>query len=332
MAYNVNYPIIYNIGNNGQNYRDYTIVTGGQTVYTGRIYFKSESESSVAIDIAPICKDYIDVLYEDIVYPGTASVQALPADGLIQSVNIFTVTPAGGTGESFTVVYNYNTDYITETSGTDILNEPVVLEADPRQYLFMGSYSSGSVTFSYSTDTGLSGSSSGSSDQIQLYALNLNSLNLDNAKSITLKAGDQEFKYRIMPECKSRFALYYVNKYGGFDAALFSGHAIENWNPQRVDVRLYNDRANRRDWEQKRLLSEIDKGYELNTGIFLDDMPARAIDNLIYSPKVFIHDLESGTITSCLITDSSYETRDYRGDRLFNYTVNVKESQKQIRR
>lgn len=220
--------------------------------------------------------------------------------GIVEnSVKTFNVSPGG----AFTVAYGYNTDYILEiASGTNI-NHPTTDYVDPRQLI-------GTSTL---TDSGISVSQS----------------NPSGAVGSKITVGEYEFE--IVQECKNRYALYYVNKDGGIDYLLCHGRVNDRWSTSRIDARLYNDRTRRETFENTRIYQDVTKQYTLNTGV-ISDKRANNIDHLIYSPKIWIHDLENNTITACLVDDQNYSVKTFRNDTLVSYEINISESQYYRRR
>lgn len=324
MLYNVCYPIEFTLQSDGQDYKDYLISIGSDNIFSGRIYFRSDSET---IDISEVCREYMSVRYEDITYFQTG-IQTLPTYEKTNSVITFTVS-SGSTSINYNVIYNYNTDYILESPDSGILNNPLCFEVDERQLLFLSGH--GAIPYSYSVSGGSSGNAIGTGNSIQLYQVNLNNLSLTDGQIITMTSTGVSYQYKVINSCSNRFCIYYVNKAGGLDFMLCSGRDTENWNPARIDAKLFDDRKNRLYFQQTRIYQEIDKQYELNTGL-LNYGYGLDIDELINSPKCFIHDLDNSTITSCLITDTSYRIKQLPYDTLIQYTFNVKESQKQIRK
>lgn len=215
------------------------------------------------------------------------------------SVKSFTINPGG----AFTVCYGYNTDYILDIPAGTNLNHPATGYVDPRQLIGTSTMSNSGISVAHSRPTGSVGT--------------------------TIIIGGNEFT--IVPECRNRYALYYVNKDGGIDYLLVHGKTTDRWDTTRIDARLYNDRTNRRTFENTRIYQDVTKSYTLNTSYINDDQAAN-IDHLIYSPKVWIHDLDNNTITACLIEDSAYTIKSFRNDTLVAYDINVSESQLYRRR
>lgn len=339
MSYSCHYPIIVNLSASGVQEGEpieYTIYKGSTLVYKGRVYTQSSDQTSVEIDISDICREYLNVFYENIIFlsPGVFNVQSLPTIDNISSMDTFSVrNEEGGIISEFQVMYNYNTDYISEYPNIGGINEPVLLEADTRQLITLTGYNNEREnTFSYQINDNAPVTIPGELvNAFQVAILKINSFSLSEGDKLTVTANGQSHTYTIVPECRNRFALYYVNKNGGLDSILCRGKHVESFNSSRTDVRLYDNRLSRQDFQNKRIYQNIDKKYQLNTSL-IDDESAKKIDHLIYSPKVWIHDLEKDTITSCLIDDNAYSVKSFRNDRLVTYQFSVTESQQYIRR
>lgn len=337
MVYNCGYPVNHTFLTNGVGSISYDILIGTQIVYSGEILPFDPTATTVTIDISAVCRAYLETFYEDINFAGITSA-LVPVHGLKSTVITFLVSSVNNTAGDdvtqvpYTVIYDYNTDYIITRDDVGNRNNPLLLEADPRQYLFIGGYAAtGSTSYSWAKNSGAGTTFNSLGTRYQVLAVRLNSegVNAQEGDTITLaqSGGLARFEYKVIKPCRNRFALYYVNKMGGLDSLLCSGRYIKRWNPDRTDVRLYDDRTSRRDFQQTRLYQEIAHRWELNTG-WLDDDKAENIDELINTPKCWIHDLEQDTITSCLIVNTGYDaTRFNLNDIPAQYTINVEESQ-----
>lgn len=214
------------------------------------------------------------------------------------AVGIFAVN-----GTSYQICYNYNTDYILDIPTGTVLNEPLTDYVDTRQYIGVSTLTGSGITASHTKPSGAIGE--------------------------TITIGDYEFE--ILPECNSRYALYYVNKNGGLDYLICNGKAIDKYNAKRIDATLYTDQTNSMLFANTHTNQYIYKQYELNTGYISEDR-AQNIDHLIYSPKVWLHNLQDDSITSCLINDNNYSVKRFKNNGLINYTINVTQSQHFIRK
>lgn len=332
MIYSCNYPVIHELNITGINELiDYTVSFGGKPVYNGRVH-PFEDSGTVEIDISEICRNFLEPLYENIInFSGATDLSEVPQTDKLTTIGDFIVSsdnnPDGDA--TYKVAYDYNTDYISELPDSDTLNAFIAYKVDPRQRLYLTAYSNAAMNFTLNINGEQADTKTITSGVFANYGVNLNQFSLNKGDRVSFGTVRD---FEVIAPCQNRFALYYVNKYGGLDSLLFTGRAIEGYNATDTDVKLYNDRLDRRDWEQKRIYREIDKTYQLNTGFIIRRDDSRLIDHLFNSPKVWIHDLEADTITSCLITDRAIQVAEYRYDGLVNYTINVKESQQQIRR
>lgn len=206
-------------------------------------------------------------------------------------------------GTSYQVCYNYNENYIFDISTGMVLNHPTSNYVDPRQYIGTSSLSSTGIVISHSKPSGSVGS--------------------------TITIGGYSFK--VVPECQNRYALYYVNKEGGLDYLLCHGKTVDKYSSDKTEVLLYADHKDRRQFSNRVIHQEVSKSYELNTG-FITDERSENMHHLIVSPKIWIHDLDLNTITSCTINENSVSIKNYNNDRTYSYTFNVTESQEYIRK
>ena len=129
------------------------------------------------------------------------------------------------------------------------------------------------------------------------------------------------------------FAVYYVNKYGGWNSFLFEGlcKRTDNLTDYKYN-RVVNNRTN--NYENNRYMVEINPTYQLNTGWLSDEEAARLASDLLPTSKLYLHNLIDDTIVPAFILDSqaAYKTFETNGRKFVSYTVNIQESQTKIRR
>jgi hypothetical protein len=324
------YPIYHAFNNPGAGSTIYYDISLGQTtLYSGKIV-TFNNDATVQIDIAPIVRGYLHASYTDLIWQKVNPAQVSNA------ALIFRVTSAeSGEDATYTVIYNYNTEYQSIISSSGKSYDPFCFEVDARQLITACVYDISSATVEAQVvliRTGERIKLSIPGGSICYFPFNLRDFTtpLIPGDTVVLELVWGYYRYTVVPQCANRFALYYVNKVGGLDSLLCTGKIVESWEPERTDVQLYNDRSSRRGWEQKRIFQEIKHQWQLNTGFIKPEYLDR-IDNLIYSPEVFLHDLEKDTITTVLITDSSYNVKNRQnGDKPF-YSITVVDSRKQIR-
>lgn len=129
------------------------------------------------------------------------------------------------------------------------------------------------------------------------------------------------------------FAVYYTNKFGGWDSFLFEGlcKRTDNLNEYKYN-RAFNNQTI--DFENNRYLVEVNPSYELNTGWMSDEEAERFAANLIPSTKMYLHNLKEDKIVPAVIKDTQAEYKTFKnnGRKLVSYKVTVEESQTKIRR
>lgn len=333
MALSVNMPIWHTFDNTVANQIDYDVLIGGKVIYSGVILPYNAGDRTVRFDMSVIFRSYLDTFYENIINNNV--ITSMPVVDNIATIQTFIIDSAmnegGGVPVSYTVVYDYNTSYVSDIGNVRYLNDPIENLVDPRQKVFVTGYNlTGAQAYTASVNGAQTSTVTLTSSQFQMYPIVVGDI-ADVGDTLTVAmTGANSNMYKVVAPCRNRFCLYYVNKHGGLDALLTTGRSVESWSPTQTDVRLYNDRGNRLDWEQKRINQDIEHRFTLNTGL-LSNENAKKIDNLIYSPKVFIHDLEENTITSCLITNTSYTVAEHPYD-LVQYTISIKYSQKEFRK
>lgn len=326
MAYSAGYPVIHNLTVPGDSYADYSIDYKGETIYKGRIYARGEAAETVEIDIAPICRDWLDTNYSALLGSAPTPISAeVPTDEMNRNtIGIFSVD-----GTLYPIKYDYSAEYILDVGTSGNLNDPITEEVDRRQYIPISAFNlSGPTDVAWVIGEEAS-TQTASSQNINLMAQNIRAV--EPGTEITATNFGVTHKFKVVDECRNRFVIYYVNKMGGLDALLCSGRRSENWNPDRIDMRLYTDRRDRLKFENTRIYQEIGHLYNLTTP-YLSDEQAEKIDHLINSPKVFIHDFENDAITACLVNTSGLETKLRRQDGLVYYNFQVIRSQPEIRR
>lgn len=138
--------------------------------------------------------------------------------------------------------------------------------------------------------------------------------------------------FQVVTEC-AKYALYYVNAYGGMDCILME------WNSLEADTLTRHTRVveyDNRDISNRGVsnyVNEIDKGFTLHTGWLLGDQGER-MHHLINSTDVYLYDIASEEMIPVTIpaTTCEYKTYKNQGNRLVKYTLQVQVAQERIRR
>lgn len=126
----------------------------------------------------------------------------------------------------------------------------------------------------------------------------------------------------------SRYVLYYVNAYGGWDWFVIQGRAVES---DAVTRREYTRQGSTvtlpgKIVERGRVLlqNQITKHLELHTHFLTDDEASR-MHHLLESQEVYVHDLETDIIHPAIITTTQAPVKTYKneGHRLFSYQIDL---------
>lgn len=136
--------------------------------------------------------------------------------------------------------------------------------------------------------------------------------------------------YSLTDNCRTRYALYYSNRYGGWDSFLIEGKTIRTDRYQNYYTANNYDN-NTIQFGKKVYHNVITTVYELNT-VWLNDKQSETLAfNLLSSNMVYLHDLKEDTIKPVLITntETNYKTFRNQNNKLVNYTITVECSQQQ---
>lgn len=135
-----------------------------------------------------------------------------------------------------------------------------------------------------------------------------------------------------IPSCGD-YALYYLNKFGGWDSFLIEGNVSKSKTVTHHSLsKAFNN--NTLEYENKTYLNEMVTSYVLNTNYLTDEQSINLADNLLTSIQIYLHDLRNDKILPVNITDTKidYKTYQNQGKKMVNYQINIKESQTKIRK
>lgn len=134
--------------------------------------------------------------------------------------------------------------------------------------------------------------------------------------------------YAVSEDCNSKWALYYLNKYGGWDSYLIDGYVSrkDNFVRKNIEVSYNNNTLN---FGSKPFMTQITPTYEIHTGWLNDTESEILATNLFQSTRVFLHNLVTNDITPVVISDADVLHKNHKntGRRLLNYTINAVASQ-----
>lgn len=138
--------------------------------------------------------------------------------------------------------------------------------------------------------------------------------------------------YKVVTDC-AKYALYYVNAYGGWDFFLIEGNTLEADNLKRFTREVEYDNRVISNRGIHNYVNEITKGFTFHTGWLFDDQGER-MHHLINSTDVYLYDIANGDMIPVTIPSTTCEYRTYKnqGNKLVNYTIQVEVAQNRVRR
>lgn len=136
--------------------------------------------------------------------------------------------------------------------------------------------------------------------------------------------------YHIENVCNSKYAVYYLDRNGGWNSYLIEGRVVKKDTYKKYYIDKTYDNTSI-DFGRVVYHNEIITSYELHTGWLKDSESENLAFNLIPSNKIYLHNLEDNTIEPVIINNSdvTYKTFKNQGNKLYNYTLNIECSQKQ---
>lgn len=296
----------------------FRITADGATIYQGVAYPKPGA-SGISIRINDICADFLKNVLPD--FSQTTPTPILSPVFRVQH-------SAGGAWVTLQPVqfindWSYEYDYNPDVMG---MSFPIDGRADRRQYVPV----SASVTTSinYINEDGRRYYD----EDIDPGTTFIDLSSLDPLVFGIDIGNPQTSQYKIIPSCL-RYALYYINAFGGWDAFLIQGNERMSDTYSRKTRQEDYDNNDIRNRGAQNYLTEITRAWTLHTGFMNDDQSGR-MHHILGSTFVYLHDLDTGEILPVLITNTETEHKTYHnnGNRLNQYTIDVELAQTRMRR
>lgn len=138
--------------------------------------------------------------------------------------------------------------------------------------------------------------------------------------------------YRFVDTC-TRYALYYVNAYGGWDTLVMDGTDMERDELTRHEASRVYDNTDRQNRGTVNHVNDVQKSWKLHTGYLTDEQSGR-MHHLLNSVQVYLYDMEEDAFLPVVLTGTSTEYKTYRnqGRRLVSYEIQARLAQDRIRR
>ncbi len=297
----------------------FRIRVGEDVIYTGKAY-KRPGQSYNLIRINDICADYLSH-----VLPSMTD-QAYTAMSLPSFVVQKKPSSSWSTVETVQFYPDWSYDY--GFSGSD-LSDPINGRVDDRMVILFTGKEMSALSASYHRTSGTSTSHSvtlPSTPATGTGAFKANSIS--NVDRITIKSRT----YYPVGSC-FKYALYYVNSYGGWDQFLLEGNDLEADELTRYIREIEYDNNQLVNRGMDNYVSEISKTWTLHSGVLTDDQASR-MHHLINSPLVYLCHISSGDMIPVIMKTNTceYKTFKNQGRRMVEYTLEVELAQNRIRR
>lgn len=286
------------------------------TIYHGKAW-KTPGESSISISINDICANWLSNAFPSLT-EGFFHTDKIYLEFVVQ-----TISAAGIYTEvarvNFINDWSYDQEHNPET---DVLASPINRRIDRRQKLLWTSAGTSAIELELVMADG-----SSSTQTFNIFAKG-------TAVFTPLQWGDVAHviingqQYDIVDTC-SRYVLYYLNAYGGWDSLLIEGAASEEDSLTKHSM----SKPGVYDREKANYLNEIEKKITLHTS-WLSDEQSLKMHHLLNSTDVYLHDLDKNVILPVILDNSStpYKTFKGEGGKLVNYTIEVSVAQTRKRR
>ena len=291
-------------------------ISSGFVMYEGMIYGVITSQ----VGITDVLRDYMTTVSDPFVNTFTSTQYLL--------VDMQTSQDGVNWQSSYTFRLYYNYSYDEERK--------VYLEAqpidyfDPRQYLLFTFQSYDNIKENIEI-TKKFGTTSSQTQTISSY----NEQKTYTSKaasnySIKIKTSKEEkiFKDRCT---NTNYAVYYINRYGGWSWMLFQGKNLKTDKTKQSTYKMDFDNNVGTEFNTKVYQNDITETWQL-TSDYLTDKQSELLKHLYSSPLVYLHDLKEDKVMSVLVDTKSFDYKTYRnqGRKMFTHTIKVNSSQTKI--
>lgn len=136
--------------------------------------------------------------------------------------------------------------------------------------------------------------------------------------------------YTVVGDCY-KYALYYVNAFGGWDSLLIEGSGLRSDAVDRRTMSVDYDNNDATARGTLDYLNEVTQRWTLHTGR-LDDDASQMMPHLFNSPEVYLADLDTGDFFPVVLDDAEQLVKEYRYNGAIFYTITATLAQDRLRR
>lgn len=309
----------------------YTIEADGVVIWVGTAYARPNEDEAI-VCINRVCADYLASHLPDISAP-------------LYSHTIPTFIVKDKDGNAVAEVQFLNDWSYDPRHDIRVAADPIDGVVDVHQPLLFSANTSESVTASLTFADGTTRTETltlgvvgdfdafGSEFVRQVFATTARTavFNPSNYEGVVaVKIGG--FDYKVENTCQ-RYALYYLNEYGGWDTLLIGSTDTKTDSYTRSEYKRIENTNHPEERGRTSYLNEIKRSWRLDTGILTDAQSMR-MRHLLGSTSVYLYDLDNATMLPVIVADSSmtYQTVKNNGRSFPKYTINVELATTRIRR
>lgn len=298
------------------NYFRLVNISSGFIMYEGMIYGFITSQ----VGVTDVLRDYMTTVSDPFVNTFTSTKYLL--------VDMQTSSDGSNWQSTYTFRLYYNYSYEDK--------QKVYLEAQPidyfdaRQYLLFTFQSYDNVQENVEITKTL-GTSAPQKQVISSYNEQKTYVSRATSNySINIKTSKEEriFKDRCT---NTNYAVYYINRYGGWSWMLFQGKNLKTDKTQQSTYKMDFDNNVGTEFNTKVYQNDVTETWQL-TSDYLSDKQSELLKHLYSSPLVYLHDLEANKVMSVLVDTKSFDYKTYRnqGRKMFTHTIKVNGSQTKL--
>ena len=301
-------------------YQDTTVRVGQQLItveellFKGRAYAKPD-ESTITVNINKICQNYLKESY--LPFNGSVGVQ--------NSISKFKLKNEWGT---LLHTYTFINDWTYKELTLGVKTNPIVPYIGDGQKLFFSTLAQTEKMINWGMRYY---DGTADYDNAEKISNDFNTVIVAPSREkgvSTFYFDDKSFK--VLPKCKCKYVLYYLNPYGGYDWFPITGRVTRKDKLETYTItQNYNNTTT--DFGKKRYLSTISINYQINTQ-WLTQAQSDRMWELMESNQVWLHNLEEDKVMPVIITNTDVEHK-YKTNskRLLSYQINVELSQNRER-
>ena len=309
----------------------FTIMVDGSSAYLGVAVSKGIGNCEVRVN--DIVADYLyNIIPSSFTPDGGLSEAEDTAYNVALPVQV--IDRNDGTSK-MSDVFKYDWSYDNAVSAATKFSDPINGRIDPRMPLIWTSYVGADTTIKivgyartgdflyedYNNDYSASNVEDHLTINVAEGAHNIYLYGADVAKYQWLVRDEDGFVYKVVTPCH-RYALYYVNAYGGIDFLLLEGTCKMQDNLTRYTTKKTYNNSTPSARGKTEYLNEQVRIYTLNTGL-MTEAEASKMHHLLESTNVCLWDNVEGVMRPVVLTDNNVAHKTYKGEgrNLIRYPI-----------